>query len=96
MTPPNPGAVHAVLCQDCGAELGRPSALMRHKCPIALARQARLAGDPMSLSPSYLYSLCRDDGALYNHAMREAGMIVLKATGEPEDPCSICGWSPSV
>lgn len=61
---------------------------------IAAARATRL-GDQKPVSPSRLYALCRGDGALYNHALREAGYIVEKATGRPEDPCSTCGWSAS-
>jgi hypothetical protein len=94
MAAPNPGAIHSTLCQDCGAELRKPSDLMRHECPIGLAREVRL-GKREPLSPSHLHALCRGDGNLFNHAMREAGMIVMKATGKPEDPCSTCGWSPA-
>ena len=86
-------SVSGVMCHDCGAELRKPSDLMRHKCPIALARAIRLGNDE-NVAPSRLFALCRGNGALYNHAMREAGYIVQKATGEPENPCSICGWSP--
>lgn len=87
------GSVCAVLCHDCGAEVDKPSDLMRHECPIGLARSVRLGH--AQLSPSRLFALCRGDGVLYNHAMREAGAIVLKTTGQPEDPCATCGWSPN-
>lgn len=91
-----PQSICAVRCHDCGAELRKPSDLMRHRCPIALARQARLSDEPLTVAPpNRLFALCRGDGTLYNHAMREAGHIVLKATGEPEDPCETCGWSPT-
>jgi hypothetical protein len=85
-------SVAATTCHDCGAELGKPSDRMRHKCPIALARAARLGREVVS--PSRLHALCRGDHELYIHAMCEAGYIVEKATGKPENPCRSCGWSP--
>lgn len=61
---------------------------------LQLARKARLEGDPMLAYPSRLHALADGDSDLYRHAMEEAGHLVEKATGEPFDPCSVCGWSP--
>jgi hypothetical protein len=68
----------------------------RAKSGIGLAREARLAGDPVGIAPPHrLYALSGGDSERYRHALIEAGHLLDFATGEPEDPCSVCGWSPS-
>lgn len=51
------------------------------------------------IAPSHLWHLAEGNPDLYRHAMREMGAIVPAlpdgSPGQPEDPCSTCGWSPS-
>lgn len=63
---------------------------------LDLARETRAHPTPIEFCPPVkLYGLCGNDGALYNHALREAGYIVRADTEQPEDPCTTCGWSPT-
>lgn len=66
---------------------------------LRLARQARLSGDPMSVQPHALWKAAQvgpmlDRGALYRHAILEAGHIISVHTGEPYVVCPECGWRP--
>lgn len=93
---PRRRSVGHISCQYCGQGWRRPLDAATHECPILIARHARCSDNGLEIAPpSLLYRLSRGDGALYNHALREAGHIIKQATGEPEDPCSTCGWSPS-
>lgn len=59
---------------------------------LARAREARRSGENV-VSPSALWKLADEDGDLYRHAMKEAGMLVDANTMKPFDPCPDCGWS---
>jgi hypothetical protein len=66
---------------------------------LLLARDARHAADPMSVTPSALWKAAQAEGGtmaeradLYRHAMLEAGHIISVATGRPYVVCPECGW----
>lgn len=60
---------------------------------LKMAREGRWSGDPVRFAPpSMLWQLADGDSDLYRHAMQEAGHLVSAETGEPFNPCRVCGW----